>query len=303
MTDGEIGQHRRDGLEPCEVVGAVGVGDVGLASEDVDHRRMDAVEHVLACLDPGDAARAVVKDPAVVHQHRLHARVGGDFDRLQAAARMTGHGDGLCRHLAAQLAVVPCVFGDRPVDSGADVFGGRRRGRQSARRSRGLRRARLGRARAAAPAAGGNHQVAVRGDFGEGAAGGPFRRRRRPRCPRRPSAACPPRTALGRRGGRSRDAGRRGRFRLRQDRVRPPGVSGTLSSSSCALRNASASARGCWALAAPVNATVIEPSRESRMHRPIRVPLIPFPLIVLCDPEIGGSWRYLLAVNLLQYSP
>src|SRR6188768_1559073 len=47
MADGQVRQHGRNGVQAGEVVGSIGIGDVGRTTEDVDDRSVDAVEHVL----------------------------------------------------------------------------------------------------------------------------------------------------------------------------------------------------------------------------------------------------------------
>ena len=96
MTYGEVGGAAGYVVYLVEVVHAVFVGDVCLASQDVDDAGVDFLQlrfvghrHASHCL----SAIAGLEESAIAYHQGLDARVGAVVECLQTAARHACHAD------------------------------------------------------------------------------------------------------------------------------------------------------------------------------------------------------------------
>src|SRR5687768_13233242 len=116
VADRKIGDGHRHVGDPREVVHAVGVGDVGGAALDVDHRRVQCLQHILADADASHGGGPVVQHAAVVDDQRLDPWVLRDLERLYGSATPSRIRD-LCWIDAPEVrAAGALVLGQRPVN-------------------------------------------------------------------------------------------------------------------------------------------------------------------------------------------
>jgi hypothetical protein len=167
VANGQVRDRDRHVRDAVEVVHAVFVRDVFRSAEDVDRRRVDRREHVLADVHPWNGAPAGVEHARVLQHHRLHTRVVRDLERLQAATAPARQRDHRRIDPAEEWAACAFVLGERPVYRVRQIGRLRARRLNLRRLSRLWRGTRLTRrrARAAQDASAGDHEIAVRGDL------------------------------------------------------------------------------------------------------------------------------------------